>query len=368
MEVPEGIDTGQKVVCRRGAAGTLAGECAPFGARGLIVCGRSLVATGHRDRIAAACRGIVEAAWHVRSAADEPELAEITAVIAAARAAGALWIAGIGGGSVLDIAKAAAGLYHASREPGYYQAGGVLSRKGIPFIAVPTTAGTGSEATINAVITNAARRSKLSIRDGSFLARTVILDAELLEDIPRPAMVYAAMDAFVQAYESFISRTATTATAALALRALGLINTHIVPAVERRDPVALEGLLLGSYLCGAAFNISRLGVIHGLAHSLGALYHEPHGLICAVLLGPSIRLNREAMGEKYGLMSACLGQDLTARAAALVRTFGLASPFTGKEVIEREKIIAETLASGSTAANPRPVTRADVEGMLAEIF
>lgn len=368
MDFPPELAIPQKAILKRGAARTLAGECRVFGSRGVIVHGASLEANGKLAGILAAFPEASAIGLFRRRTSDEPDLGEISEVIAAARRAAACWIAGIGGGSVLDLAKAAAGLYNAAEGPGYYQAGGVLQETGIPFVAVPTTAGTGSEATVNAVIVNKEKMAKLSIRDRSFLARTVILDAELLAGLPREAMSYAAMDAFVQSYESFISKNATPDTEALALKAMALINANIIPAYETSSPDNLEGLLLGSYLCGAAFNASRLGVIHGLAHPLGVLYHEPHGLVCAVLLEPSIRINRDAMGRKYDAMSETVGGDFLARAAALLKALRIASPFKGRAVVREEQMIDEALRSGSTAANPKPVSRDDVVSMLKAVF
>ena len=127
-------------------------------------------------------------------------------------------------------------------------------------------------------------------------------------------------------------------------------------------------LLLGSFMAGAALANARLGVIHGLAHPLGALYSVPHGHVCASCLMPSIRFNREAMGAKYDNLGKALGGDFAEKAEGFLNTLKIESPFKGRAVMEKELIIRETLSSGSTAANPRPVTREDVEHLLAEIF
>lgn len=367
MDFPQEIALPQRTIFRKGAALELAREAAQFGTRGLVVHGSSLEKGGAKgeifrrfpagSRVGSFCRG-----------KGEPTLDEISRVIAEAKALEADWIAGIGGGSTLDLAKASAGLYRAREKPEYYQAGGALEAAGIPFIAVPTTAGTGSEATPNAVIINTAKRAKLSIRDASFMAQTVILDAGLLEGLPLPVMCYAAMDALVQAYESSISKYATWFTESFALKSVELIDRNILPASRTRKDEHMSALLLGSYCAGIAFASSRLGVIHGIAHPLGALYGFPHGLICAALLIPSIELNREAMGGKYDVLSNILGKDLSERIEELLGEFDIVSPFRGKELIEKEKIIAETLASGSTAANPKKIERGDVERILRDIF
>ncbi|HRZ86850.1 MAG TPA: iron-containing alcohol dehydrogenase [bacterium] len=368
MDIPSELLIPEKTLFKKDAALALGAEASVFGSKGMIVYGRSLESPDKLSGILGHLRPAMTAVRYCRAKSGEPELEEISAVIDDGRKHGVEWIAGIGGGSVLDLAKAAAGLFRAARPPAYYQEGGVLEERGIPFIAVPTTAGTGSEATTNSVIINPSKKTKLSIRDSSFLARRVILDAGLMEGIPPEIVAHAGMDALVQAYESYISKNASWLTRSLALKAVSLINEHLAGAYRTRGEDDLSALLLGSYLCGIAFSHSRLGVIHGVAHPIGALYHLPHGLICSLCLIPSIQINRKAMGERYDELSAAVGVDLLDRVAELLASLEITSPFKNLPVIEREKIIEETLASGSTAANPKKIKRDDVEQILGALF
>ncbi len=368
MDFPQEVLSPQKVLFRKGGIADFAREVEAFGKRGIIVHGKSLAQSGIKNQILGICKSSgLETECFVRPAG-EPTLAEITQVVEQARLMDAQWIAGIGGGSVLDLAKAAAGLFHAKEKPVYYQEGGTLEKPGIPFIAVPTTAGTGSEATPNSVIINPEKKTKLSIRDKSFMARKIILDPELLKGLPVSVIRYSGMDALVQAYESFISKNATWYSNSFALKAIRLLVSHLMPATGPRGESHFAPLLLGSYLAGVALASARLGVIHGIAHPLGVLYGEPHGLICSVCFVPSIKINREVMDRKYELMSQAAGEDFLTHIENMISRFGIESPFKGKLIREREKIIAETLTSGSTAANPKPVTREDVEFILSEIF
>ncbi|MCP4650855.1 MAG: iron-containing alcohol dehydrogenase [PVC group bacterium] len=367
LNFPEKFLCPQKTIFRKGAALDIAAECLLFGQRGLLVHGRSLENNGNKENILNQFPDSSKIDTFCRQGG-EPTLGEISSVIEKAKAIKAEWIAGIGGGSVIDLAKAAAGLYGAKEKPVFYQQGGKLEQTGVPFIAVPTTAGTGSEATINSVIINSATKEKLSIRDKSFLARTVILDVELLKGLPKQAMVYAAMDAYVQAYESFISKNATEDSEQNALKAIELIDENILLAYETGREEYLSDLLLGSYLCGIAFGLSRLGVIHGIAHSLGVLYDLPHGLICAVCLPASLKINRDVMGKKYDIMSKLINMDFQKRITELMSALAITSPFKDKELIEKEKIIAATLKSGSTKANPKDINKDDVEFILNDIF
>jgi len=367
MDFPQETFLPQKTIYRKGSAGEIARESLAFGKKGVIVHGSSLRRDGKLDRILGRFPADATVTTFCRPGG-EPTLDEITEVIEYARTVDAQWIAGIGGGSVLDLAKAAAGLYNASQKPQFYQEGGTLDERGIPFVAVPTTAGTGSEATCNSVIINSENKRKLSIRDTGFIARTVILDVDLLSGIPPAALAHAAMDAFAQAYESYVSRKATWFTGSLALKSIELVNYHIVSAYQYGDDESLSALLLGSYLGGLAFGHSRLGVIHGIAHPLGVLYDIPHGLICAACFVPSLRINREAMGSKYDVLCSVVGTDLIGRIGTLLKKLSVSSPFTGKPLREKEKIIEETLSSGSTAANPKKIGRQDVEFILGELF
>lgn len=347
------------------AAARCADACTRYGMRGLVVHGGTLEKSGRFGAFMTQFRDFdVVSVRH----GGEPDLADLEALLDTARGHHAQWIVGIGGGSVLDLAKAGAGLFHAQLHPSAYQSGAALEREGIPFIAVPTTAGTGSEATPNAVITNHARKTKLSIRDRSFTARAVILDPDLLEGIPAHVSAHAGMDAIVQAYEAYTSRNATWFTDQYALKALELLVANIENLCTDPDASCREAMMLGSYLAGVAFAHARLGIIHGMAHPLGALYEIPHGLVCASCFPASIRLNRHAMGEKYAVLSGIFGGDLLKGVEGLIRSLGILNPFHGREIRDMELIIAETLASGSTAANPRKVGREDVELMLRELF
>ncbi|MFH0986058.1 MAG: iron-containing alcohol dehydrogenase [Candidatus Omnitrophota bacterium] len=358
-----------RVLFKKEALSDLAKETVEFGTSGLVVHGASLEKNGLKEKLESELKEAGLSVEFLCRPQGEPTLGEISAAIAKGRSSKITWIAGIGGGSVLDLAKAAAGLFNADEKPVYYQEGGSLKELGIPFIAVPTTAGSGSEVSPNSVIINPEKKVKLSIRHNSFLARKVILDPDLLKGLPFAVLCHSGMDAWVQAYESFISKNATWFSENFALKAIQLISRHLVPALNAGREEDLRGLMLGSFFSGLAFSHSRLGVIHGLAHPLGVLYDVPHGLICSLLFAPSIKLNLEAMGnQRYAIMSQAAGMDLLQKVHELQKTLKIISPFKGKPLLEKEKIILETLSSGSTAANPKTIAREDVEYLLREIF
>ncbi|MBT3193626.1 MAG: iron-containing alcohol dehydrogenase [Verrucomicrobia bacterium] len=351
-----------------GSVAQLIPECLVFGRRGMLVHGRSLVRSGMLSKLLAAAPDDQSiCAW--RHPGGEPTLDQLEDLLSAARGHGAEWIAAVGGGSVLDIAKAAAGLLEAPLPVQVYHDGEPIEASTIPFVAAPTTAGTGSEATSVSVLTNSVACTKRSIRHPSLLPRCVILDSELLQSCPPSVIASAGMDALTQAIEAFTSRHATWLSDVVALKAVEMINMALPTVYENSsDPTAADALLEGSYLAGIALSNARLGVVHGLAHPLGVRYHQPHGVVCSVCLLPALNFNRAAMGEKYDALEAALHADPVTRVTELLATLKITSPFFGEAVVDREGIIRETLASGSTAANPRIVTEADVEALLLQIF
>lgn len=367
MEFPRETHFPSRTLFECGAALKLEQESQEYNGPGLIVHGKSLEKSGKLKEITAKFPPAAKLSFVCRGGG-EPSLDEVSDAVKEARKAGAKWVAGIGGGSVLDLAKAAAGLFNAKEAPAYYQQGGALKEPGIPFIAVPTTAGTGSEATINSVITDTDKKVKQSIRDKSFLAAKVILDPDLLKSAPRDIIAHSGMDALVQAYEAYVSKHATPFTDMLALKALALINRHILAAFQKPDKENLTAMLAGSYYAGVALANARLGVIHGIAHPLGVIYQKPHGLVCAVCLPASIKLNKTAMGQKYKSLCKEVGLDFLERSEALIGLLAIRSPFKGREVIDKGRIIEETVKSGSTAANPKQITAEDVEFLLKELF
>jgi alcohol dehydrogenase class IV len=333
----------------------------------MIVHGQSLVTYGVLDRVMQAVpAGCQIKCWE--HAGGEPTLADLDRLLAMAREHRADWVAGVGGGSVLDLAKACAGLFHAAQAPTAFHNGAQLETLGVPFIAAPTTAGTGSEATINSVLTNTLTRVKKSIRDPMLIARLVLLDPDLLMHCPKPVIAHSGMDAFTQAVEAFASRYATWLSDSFSLKGVELIAASLEAVYRGGSADQRESLLTGSYLAGLGFSMGRLGVVHGLAHPLGVRYHAPHGLVCGVCLPYAIELNREAMGAKYGRLSGAIGFDLLDWTRGMLDRMEMASPFKGKAILDKEIVIKETLPAWSTQANPKTITAKDVEWLLSRIF
>ena len=349
-----------------GAVLHLLQECKIYGSRGMLVCGHSLKQSGRLDAVLGihANDGDI-LVWMYPGG--EPTLEQVEAFLADARVHKPHWVAAVGGGSVIDLAKAGAGLLNATLPVVAYHDGEPIPASFIPFIVAPTTAGTGSEATTVSVLTNTETGVKKSIRHPSFMARLVVLDAGLLDGCPREVVAASGMDALTQAIESYCSAGAVWFTDALALKAVAMIHGSL-EAVYHGQKEKQEELLTGSYLAGIALSNARLGIVHGLAHPLGARFHAPHGLVCAVCLPHALAFNRAAVPAKYDHLSNVVSMDIEEYVQGLQQHLELRSPFAGMHLVDREAIIDETLASGSTKANPRKVTADDVSLLLDRLF
>ncbi len=350
----------------RGASLHLLELCESFGRRGCLVCGHSQVRSGNLDRIQEGRPGSMDVRVWLHPG-DEPTLAHLEELLALLREHEPDWVAAIGGGSVIDVAKAAAGLHHAPMPVAAYHDGETIPPSPTAFIAIPTTAGTGSEATIVSVLTNTETGVKKSMRHPSFMARLIILDPDLLATCPENVLAASGMDALTQAIESYCSKGATWLTDTVALQALGCIHESLERAYHG-DAGAFPELMTGSYLAGIALANARLGLVHGLAHPLGARFHAPHGLVCAICLPYVLEFNKEVLPEKYARMSEVVGEDLLGYIRSLTDRMHLQNPFTGRTLRDPEVVVEEILASGSTRANPRKVTGEDAAQIVTAIF
>lgn len=303
------------------------------------------------------------------------------------RASGLL-VVGIGGGSALDLAKGVGILLANPGDPLDYAevigAGKAFLRPSVPVIAVPTTAGTGSEATKNAVFAAPDRGVKVSLRDLSMFPRLALVDPELTYGLPPAPTASTGMDALTQVLEPFVSVKATPATDALCAAAL----TEVLPALRRavRDGADREARAIMSRVSlfgGLALGNAGLGVAHALAAPLGGGFPVPHGAACAAVLAAAVRANIRALRERAPESPALIRYARAARlltglesarpedlsdaleaAAAEVGVRSLAS--WGVRETDFASITAAALASSSMKGNPIALTAAEVEAVLRE--
>ena len=358
----------QQTLSKPGAVLSLLGGASEFGANGILVHDASLRHPKKLDAILANCPGGVRVRTWLHGGG-EPTVGAVEALRAEIRRERPDWVAAVGGGSVIDLAKAGTGLAGAPETAAFYQLNNAaIPPATIPFIAAPTTAGTGAEATVVAVLTDPERTLKQSIRHPSFMPKCVILDPDLLEGCPPATIAAAGLDAFIQAFESYTSRHATPLTRALSELALVRISRALLPLYRGGDLWAAADMLESSYLAGIALSHARLGVIHGLAHPLGVRFNAAHGLTCACCLPAAMAFNREVIAPDLADLKARYGIDVEAQITQWLGAMALDNPFAGKQVADRDAFIRETLASGSTAANPRPVTAEDAGALLDAVL
>ena len=279
--------------------GTLreAGKLAkPWGRRALVVTGGTPSRSVTLLQLLEA-EGITTATFPV---AQEPTVKTVVDGLAAARSCGAEMVIGFGGGSVIDAAKAIAGLYTNPGEPLDYLevvgAGRPLVQSALPWMAIPTTAGTGAEVTRNAVLAVPERTVKVSLRSPHLLARIALVDPQLTHDLPPAVTAATGMDALTQLLEAYVGNRANPMTDALCRAGLPLV-AQALPRVWRNpaDATAREELSLGALWSGIALANAGLGAVHGFAGPLGGMFSAPHGAVCAALLAPVMRANIEAL-------------------------------------------------------------------------
>ncbi len=222
----------------------------------------------------------------------------------------------LGGGSVIDLGKAVAGLVTNGGEILDYLegvgAGKPVTKAGLHHVAIPTTAGTGAEVTRNAVITSPQEKFKKSFRSPYLYPNTAILDGELIAQVPPQQAAYSGMDAITQLMESYISHKATPYTDRLAIWGLEMALRSIRPVVNQEANAEVrQQMLLASTLSGLCLANAGLGLAHGFASGLGAMYEIPHGKACAILLPYALSFNRDAVADKLIYLGKLLNPDVS---------------------------------------------------------
>ena len=235
----------------------------------------------------------------------------------AARLAGefqAELVIGIGGGSAMDIAKAAASLVTNGGKAGDYVGVDLVKQKSLPTIMIPTTAGTGSELSRTAVFINRQKKTKGGINSDYLYPDMALLDPELTITVPPKITIYTGFDALIHAIESYVARGANPVSQMYALEAISLISENIRTAFyDGDDLTARSAMLRGSFLAGYSLANAGVGAVHGLSYPLGGEYGIPHGLANSLLLPAVMEFNLPAALEKYGDIAIALGEDIAGK-------------------------------------------------------
>ncbi|UXU75902.1 MULTISPECIES: iron-containing alcohol dehydrogenase [unclassified Paracoccus (in: a-proteobacteria)] len=351
-----------RVVFGRGQAQTAAQQIVAFGGRGVLVHGADA------GRAAWLVDGLRAQGAQVLAlpCAAEPSLPMLQAALAKAKPWVADWVAALGGGAALDLGKALAALIPA---PGGIMdhlevvgRGLPLAVPPLPFIALPTTAGTGAEATRNAVIGLPDHGRKVSIRDERMLPRLAIVDPALTDHCPRAVTLASGLDALAQVVEPYVSIRANPFTDALTMPAIPAGLRALTRLMQAEDAGARDTMAWVSLSGGIALANGGLGAVHGLAGVIGGVTPAAHGAICGALLGPVLRMNRDHAPDPERLSHVCrqiaeaLGTTEAEAPEALsawARQAGLPGlTALGLDPSRHEAVAEAALSSSSMKGNP----------------
>jgi alcohol dehydrogenase class IV len=316
----------------------------------------------------------------------DPTLDNVRGALEALRAHEADGIVAIGGGSPMDTAKAASVAFTNEGDVRDYAGYDQVPGPGLPLVAVPTTAGTGSEVTRVAVITDTDRDVKMMMLDGHLLARVAISDYKLTISTPAALTSWVGVDSLTHAIEAYVSKRATVLTDMLALKAARLIGAHLRRAVSTPDDeAAREAMMLGATLAGAAFSNASVALVHGMSRPIGAHFHLAHGLSNALLLPAVTRFSVGGAPERYATIAremdlastedsddaACqrLVEELEALNADL-EIPSLSEAEVQRDHFDRvvEEMAQAALDSGSPGFNPQPATKEEIVELYRQAY
>lgn len=303
-----------RVVFGPGRISELGSLASRYGSRAILVTGAdSLERSGNWDKISGSLAD-ASVAFHRLTVKGEPSPDLVDTAVREFRQNLPGVVVAVGGGSAIDCAKAIAAMLPL-REPvtPYLEGVGDRTHPGttLPLIAAPTTAGTGSEATKNAVLSRVGKGGfKKSLRHDNFTPACALLDPALTLSCPPPVTASCGMDAFTQLLESYVSPNASPLTDALALSGMEHIAPSLLPAsTDRGDDIQCRSsIMVAAFLSGVTLANAGLGIIHGLAGPVGARIPMPHGMVCATLLGEACRMNIRRITEQRGAGDAMLGR------------------------------------------------------------
>ena len=304
-----------------------------------------------------------------------PTIENVQLGVEAFKKAQADYLVAIGGGSSMDTAK---GIGIVIANPDFADIRSLegvapTKNKSVPIFAVPTTAGTAAEVTINYVITDAEKNRKMVCVDPKDIPVAAFVDPEMMSSMPKGLTAATGMDALTHAIEGYITAGAWELSDMFHLKAIEIIAKNLRGAVEN-TPEGREGMALGQYIAGMGFSNVGLGIVHSMAHPLGALYDTPHGIANAIILPTVMEYNAEATGEKYREIARAMGvknvdtmtqEEYRKAAVEAVRTLSqdVGIPADLKEIVKKEDIpfLAQSAYDDACRpGNPKPTSVGDI--------
>lgn len=312
-----------------------------------------------------------------------PTIQNVQSGVEAFKASGADCIIAIGGGSSMDTAKAIGIIIKNPEFADVRSLEGVAPTKNkcVPIIAVPTTAGTAAEVTINYVITDAEKNRKMVCVDVHDIPVVAVVDPDMMSSMPKGLTAATGMDALTHAIEGYITAGAWELSDMFHLKAIEIISRTLRDAVAN-TPDGREGMALGQYIAGMGFSNVGLGIVHSMAHPLGALYDTPHGVANAIILPTVMEYNAPATGEKYRDIAKAMGvkgvDDMTledARKAAIDAVKKLSQdvgiPADLKEIVKPEDVdfLAQSAYDDACRpGNPRETSVAEIKELYLSLM
>ena len=310
-----------------------------------------------------------------------PTIENVRSGVAAFRKSGADCMIAIGGGSSMDTAKAVGIIVNNPEFADVRSLEGVAPtrRRTVFTIAVPTTAGTAAEATINYVITDVQKKRKFVCVDVNDIPDVAVVDPDMMSSMPKKLTASTGMDALTHAIEGYTTKAAWELADCLNLEAIKLIAKNLRAAVQN-DGAGREGMALGQFVTGMAFSNVGLGIAHSMAHTLGAVYDTPHGVACAMMLPIVMEYNQEATGDKYKFIAEAMGIDTTGmdakefRAAAvaavrqLSRDVGIPEKLEALKEEDLDFLAESAYADACRPGNPRETSVAELKDLFRKLM
>ena len=312
-----------------------------------------------------------------------PTIENVQSGVAAFKASGADYIVAIGGGSSMDTSKAIGIIIANPEHEDVRSLEGAVATKNasVPIIAVPTTAGTAAEVTINYVITDTEKNRKFVCVDPHDIPVLAVIDPDMMSSMPKGLTAATGMDALTHAIEGYITAGAWELSDMFHLKAIEIISRSLRAAVEG-TPEGREGMALGQYVAGMGFSNVGLGIVHSMAHPLGALYDTPHGVANAIILPTVMEYNAPATGDKYRDIAKAMAVKGTevltlseARRAAVTAVRRLATdvgiPENLRDIVKREDIpfLAQSAYDDACRpGNPRETSVEDIARLYESLL
>lgn len=355
--------------------------------KALVVSDKSLVKFGVTGKVTSVLEeaGIPYAIYS--DIKPNPTVTNVKNGVAAFKESGADFIIAVGGGSSMDTAKAVGIITNNPEFADVISLEGVADtkHKSVPIIALPTTAGTAAETTINYVITDEERQKKMVCVDPNDIPAIAIIDAELMYSLPKSLTASTGLDALTHAIEGLITKAAWEMSDMFEIKAIEMINHYLETAVnEPTNPEGRNGMAVAQYIAGMAFSNVGLGLVHGMAHPLGAMFDVPHGVANALLLPLVMEFNAPAAMDKFVIIAKAMNaykdgmtKEEAAKAAvdavrALAIRVGIPQHLRdlGKGITEEDlpRLAHAAMQDVCTPGNPREVTEADALALYKKAF